>query len=312
MKEIDVIRKHHKIQRNLRKLSQLNPWMTGFAISMDWMMVAIAIATAEYTSSSLIYLAALFIVAARQHALLTLMHEGSHNRIAQNATLNDFISDVFAAFPLMMDTAKYRKNHLQHHHFLNSEQDPDWARKIHQPIWQFPRKKSLILKDSIQFVFVGAYEWGKLIRHFSSAKPLRIIFFATVLTTLVATGTFVLFLKYWLVSSFLILPSIQRIRSVSEHFGLPRTHELNSSRNVFAPSIERFFLSPHGVNYHLDHHLFPSIPFYHLKQLNGLLMEIPEYREHAHINSSYLWPDQRSVLRDLVDVPATPPPAEAA
>ncbi len=34
----------------------------------------------------------------------------------------------------------------------------------------------------------------------------------------------------------------------------------------------RFFLFPHHVNYHLEHHLYPAVPHYKLPRLHRLLM----------------------------------------
>ena len=93
-------------------------------------------------------------------------------------------------------------------------------------------------------------------------------------------------------------PLFQRIRSISEHFGLPREHELNGSRNIVAGPIESFIFSPHNVNYHLAHHLFPSVPQHALPALHGALMENDVYRNYAHNNDSFIV-KQESVFRDL-------------
>ena len=81
----------------------------------------------------------------------------------------------------------------------------------------------------------------------------------------------------------------QYIRSVAEHFGeLAYDHNLTSSRTVKANWLERFFLSPHNVGYHLEHHLYPGVPFYHLPKLHKLLMGKKEYSQKAHITKGYV------------------------
>ena len=35
----------------------------------------------------------------------------------------------------------------------------------------------------------------------------------------------------------------------------------------------RALLFPHHVNYHLEHHLYPAVPHYHLPQLHRLLAD---------------------------------------
>ena len=34
---------------------------------------------------------------------------------------------------------------------------------------------------------------------------------------------------------------------------------------------------PHNVGLHLDHHIFPSVPFYNLKKLHEILLKDPAY-----------------------------------
>lgn len=298
-KEIETLRKNPQLQHRLRSLSQLKPSRTIVAFVFDWSVIAGAVTLTELNFSVPLYVVAVLIVASRQHALLVLMHEGSHQRILKNARWNDLISDVFAAFPLLVGTDEYRKHHLQHHRHLNTDQDPDWVRKAKQPVWQFPRAKTLIYKDAFAAFVRGGPEWLQIGRYFSRPRASRFVFWAVALGAIAFTGSFTLVALYWFVPLLAVFPTVQRIRSIAEHFGLPRSNDLDSSRNVLAPAAELFFFGPHGVNYHLDHHLFPSVPFYNLKKLNAALMDIPEYRDGAHQNTSYIWPNGKSVLQDL-------------
>lgn len=74
--------------------------------------------------------------------------------------------------------------------------------------------------------------------------------------------------------------------AIAEHFGIPE-QALQSTRATYASFIERLFLSPHNVGYHLDHHLFPSVPAHRLPELHEDLLEIAEFRQSAHRSSSY-------------------------
>lgn len=88
----------------------------------------------------------------------------------------------------------------------------------------------------------------------------------------------------------------QYIRSVAEHFGeMAHEDDLSSSRTVRTNVIERFFLAPHSVGYHLEHHLFPGVPFYNLPRLHEMLMQQEIYQEKAHITDGYI----KGLLREL-------------
>ena len=88
----------------------------------------------------------------------------------------------------------------------------------------------------------------------------------------------------------------QYIRSVAEHFGgLSYDNLLSSTRTVRTPFIEKFFIAPHNVGYHLEHHLYPGVPYYNLPKLHQLLMERGNYKEEAHITNGYT----QGLLREL-------------
>jgi fatty acid desaturase len=108
------------------------------------------------------------------------------------------------------------------------------------------------------------------------------------------------YLLYWLLPSFTFLPLFMRIRSIAEHFGLyERTDDLNSSRNYHGPRPELFIIAPHNIGYHLDHHLFLTIPFCNLPKAHALLETIDDYQKRAHENSS-IFGTGKSVYRDLL------------
>jgi fatty acid desaturase len=89
-----------------------------------------------------------------------------------------------------------------------------------------------------------------------------------------------------------------RIRSIAEHHAIdepgsayPRT------RTTEATWLERIFLAPKNVNYHIEHHFFPSVPFYRLPELHAILMSKPGYRESAHVTRTYWGVLEESVGR---------------
>jgi fatty acid desaturase len=51
--------------------------------------------------------------------------------------------------------------------------------------------------------------------------------------------------------------------------------------------LERIFVAPKNVNYHIENHFFPSVPFYRLPELHAILMSKPGYREGAHVTRTY-------------------------
>jgi fatty acid desaturase len=134
------------------------------------------------------------------------------------------------------------------------------------------------------------------------AKFLRLGFYVSVVTLLLLFGAWKIFLLYWLVPMVWIFPLIVRLKNISEHCGLSAESELQGSRDVTCSWLEGWLIAPHYIRLHLAHHLYPSVPFYHLPKMHRLLTSFPVYREQAHQNSTYLLPSQDAVWRDLTCV----------
>ena len=76
-----------------------------------------------------------------------------------------------------------------------------------------------------------------------------------------------------------MLQPILRLRAIFEHGGVqdlssPLTAaRSNRTTGSVGAWVARTVLFPHHVNYHLEHHLYPAVPHYHLPRLHGLLRE---------------------------------------
>ena len=77
---------------------------------------------------------------------------------------------------------------------------------------------------------------------------------------------------YWLVPYCTVTQVFFRIRGAIEHGNVPDPENAyQQTRTYFMPALLRFFFAPKQVNYHLEHHLYPSVPFYHLPRLHAVL-----------------------------------------
>ena len=121
------------------------------------------------------------------------------------------------------------------------------------------------------------------------SKTARLVFYIIMFSVLTITGTWSYYLLFWIVPYLSTFFMYQYIRSVAEHFGeLAYDHLLTSSRTVKTNWLERFFIAPHHVGYHLEHHLYPGIPFYNLPKLHDILMSDANYHRQAHVTEGYM------------------------
>ncbi|MEZ0393354.1 MAG: fatty acid desaturase family protein [Pseudobdellovibrionaceae bacterium] len=295
---IDQFKLDPAVRKWVKEHSEARPGSHLLMMAFDWLCIGVTCALSLRFPHPALFTLSVMVIGCRQHALLVLAHDGAHNRISKNSRANDLFSNLFCGYPTLLSTKDYRRHHLAHHQHTNTDADPDWARKIQMREWQYPQNRVLMFTTMLKVFFVGGPLWIYFMSKMTQDNGPKMLYWACVLGVVTYLQAWPLFLLYWALPLMTVFQVIQRIRSIAEHFGLPRAHELNDTRNILAGPIEKFLLSPHNVNYHLTHHLFPSVPFSNLPGLHQKLNEHPIYRALAHNNDSFLF-GKRSVLHDL-------------
>jgi fatty acid desaturase len=121
-------------------------------------------------------------------------------------------------------------------------------------------------------------------------------FYAVVITVLAWFGALHLLLMYWFVPLFTWMTVIFRVRSIAEHSAIEgRVNAYAQTRSTGASVLEHIFVAPKNVNYHIEHHFYPSVPFYRLPELHRVLMSRSDFKDSVHVTRSYL-----GVLRECV------------
>lgn len=284
-------------QKLIKNLSVLTPWRTAVAIAFDWAVIAAAIAFSEHMETWWALIGAWIVIGGRMHAFGVLIHDFSHYRFISNKKLSEWVGDVLLAWPLFTFVDGYRKNHLTHHRYTNTDKDPDWQIKLGTRHFTFPQSWQFAIVNLLGYlVGISSYrDLKSLLTRLSDdeGKTLgyqlgRFAFYIAAAFAITILGLWQGFILYWLLPFVTFFLLFLYIRSVAEHFGsMDYESELGSSRTVIPYFWERAFVAPHNVNYHLDHHLYPSIPHYRLPELHAALMADPEYAEGAHITRGY-------------------------
>lgn len=286
--------------QSLKALYQTRPLRHAAGILFNWLIIAATITLSVQFPHPLLYVLAVLVIGARMHALAILMHDASHFRFLKNRKMNDLLTNLFSMYALFSSIEQYRDNHLRHHRNLNTEDDPDWLVKLGRKEFTFPKTKKEFLLTILAYLTLvsGVRDALWFLKRFGGSSKVadkslrqklpRLAFYLVLATALTGLGGWKIFLLYWIVPYFSTFFMFQYIRSVAEHFGeMEYDHLLGSTRTIRVNALERFFLSPHNVGYHLEHHLYPGVPFYHLPQLHQLLMEQEIYQEKAHVTIGF-------------------------
>jgi fatty acid desaturase len=216
------------------------------------------------------------------------------------------MSEVVLAWPHLVTARQYRKNHFAHHKYLNTAQDPDLKRRAGDPVWVFPQTVPNLARTLFRDATgLNAPAMLKLAASVASADSVptgflvsRYGFYASALGIIAYAGGLKGFALYWVIPMFTWLVMIMRIRSIAEHHAIDEPGSAYPRTRTTEPTwLERIFLAPKNVNYHIEHHFFPSVPFYRLPELHTILMSKPGYRESAHVTSTYWGVLEESVGR---------------
>lgn len=299
----------------LRELSRRRPGRAALAIARQWAVILAAAASAVSWDRWYGYLAAIVVIATRQHALAVLMHDGAHRLLFSDRRINDLVSDLLLAFPLFISTTLYRRHHLEHHRHLNTDRDPDydptaidnttrdWIRLFAADAVALNIVKTVGTLDQFSLLPVLRGDRG-VARAMGRARcALFLGGLAALAAVLVATGWWLPYLLLWIVPMITALSMILRLRDMAEHVGCDQDAGIGGTRSVLAGAVERALFSPCRINYHLAHHLYPSVPCYNLGALHRRLMENQAVRDRARISHSYLF-GRSSVLRHVAEARA--------
>jgi fatty acid desaturase len=291
----------------LEEFNKINSFKAIFAIFFQWFVIAVCIAASVYSKNWLVYIFSVIVIASRQQALGVVMHEAVHYHLFSNKKVGDLISQLFLAFPLGLSTTVYRHKHLAHHRFTNTENDPDYIQQKNSKEWVWPKNKKeafviffrdlvgLNLHDSLKMfsywspvpALIGI-EKDKSLKISTSEAILFFVFNVIAVGIILKLGIILEVVIYWYIPLITFLPFSSRVRASVEHNELKQAPgPLGVTRHTEAGLLERFLLSPCNINYHLAHHIYPSIPFYHLPDATKALLEKPGVKAHSDVTNGY-------------------------
>jgi fatty acid desaturase len=280
----------------VRQLTRRSAWRATIAVVEDFAVIALAVAAAlAFWSYPPVIIFSMLVIGTRQHALFVIAHDAAHYLLYENRNVNDLVGRACATVQgLSMCT--YRVIHRLHHNNLYGELDPDTA--LHGG---YPRGKAYLMKKLLKDLS-GLTAWktyayflggapalntstqvalrplddtsSKLKMDAISDRNVVIAFHVLMLIVFAWSGYLVQYLVLWILPLVTVVQAILRLRAIAEHgattdFSSP----LTAARTNVAPAWLEWLIFPHGVNYHIEHHLYASVPHYRLRELHREMLK---------------------------------------
>jgi fatty acid desaturase len=292
-------------------LNGARPLAFTFQLGSAWAVIVAIVSWAIYIDTVWATIIAIVVVATRHNVLGLLVHEQAH-LLGYRGRYGDLLVDLFAAYPLLVLTVEgYAQVHLAHHRNYFSANDPDFVRKSGEE-WSFPKTPletvKLFLADALGINTVRlirgkkpAAEDPMFVRRHRYPRWVRPLYFVLVAGTLTFTGTWWVFLVYWVLPILTVSQLIVRWGAICEHkYNLPGASMIESTPLIVLGWWERLLLPNLNFAMHPYHHFFPGVSFAGLPRIHEI------YCREGLVNHENVFEGYAAYLRFITRRPISP------
>lgn len=278
-----------KIEKEeLSALMQRSDWR-GFQHTVLFFALLIGLGVLAYFSIGTWWMIPAFFAYGTVYCFINhMMHETLHRTVYKTKWPNIFLHWI-GCFLQGQEAVANRWSHLKHHKVTYlGEIDPEV--EIHRPGSRKKLFKRIFLSNFFNPIPIVAPAFG----HISDAKKdmvpqrdwnwmkwsarLLILGYALIIASCIVFQT-ILPLVFTIFARFYGAP-LSRATDMIQHAGLEikvHDHRL-CCRTVYLTRLHRFLYW--NMNYHIEHHMFPAVPFHQLPKMNALLK--PQMPPHYH------------------------------
>jgi fatty acid desaturase len=274
----------------IKELSTPKPWRAMVDAAICWALILAAMGLVAYRPSWWTVLLAIPVIGNRYYALFIIGHDGLHRRLFPTIKKNDFWNDLLIMAPIGAITRLNNRNHLAHHRELATENDPD-------------RHKHACLNKAEHVEFLeflsGVASFWKSVKAVLSSWSQKNVQNAPARSTAnthtlrdfvilagwfgVLAGGLTWFIGWWAYPVLWLLPVYafmvlgDNFRSFAEHSHPEGDEAADRHRLItyIGNPLERTLVAPMNMNFHVAHHLWPSIPYYNLPAADRLIRQHP-------------------------------------
>jgi fatty acid desaturase len=227
---------------------------------------------------------AFVVIGVNFYGLYIIMHDGLHRRLFRSVALNDLWNDLTMTASIGAITRINRRNHMTHHHSTCLADDPDRFKYVHDD-------KDVVIP--FMAFLSGVRPLTKAVNNVFLKRPLKsldavepseryrprdlLLLAAWQLALIGGLSYWIGWWAYpclWLAPTYVFAYRADLVRVFCEHSMMTADDHADSSMRLITYEstwFEKPFFAPHNMNYHMAHHLWPSIPYYNLPEADRLI-----------------------------------------
>lgn len=306
--------------KGIIKPSELTPFITPgnlintIHIIACYSIAAVCIYTAHRMNNWAVTIFCMFIMGGVHHTLATFIHEAAHGHVFNNKKINDRLGHFFFAAPSMTYLEDYRYLHWEHHrHTGKVDRDPELGlyRAIGlkttsytkgEAVWEII--KSVIGISSIKgLIYLNRFYMGNR-KNGNIKKPgvfehaAVAFWWALVPALMYKLGMLGTYILVFIVPIFTFMTTALLWHGIGEHI---REKDGDLSQNTFGHNLNPLFLLyvyPIQSGFHLEHHLYPQLPWYSMRKFRKWADQNPEYKRLANqLTADSFFVGEKSIIK---------------
>lgn len=282
----------HEKRLRIRALHDLKPAWNWVAVFFPALWAVTAVLMFQFPSWP-IRLLGYLVIGTSIHAMTVLVHEASHVSMFRDRVWDRWVGFLMG-LPVLVSAMAYKVLHQYHHRHTREGGDPDEFNNVTDNkfllsllfyVWPIIGTPVYLIH-----VIVTAIQRGtpKEKHDVFVEYVLIILIWSGIISAIAYTGRWDILIHAWALPM-IVAMAFGNIRGWSEHTMTSPGHPLTQTRTVTSNKLTSFLMC--NLNYHLEHHLLPGIPWYNLPKVHQLLQD--EYREaNSYVYRSYwhfLW-----------------------
>ncbi|HEV7252712.1 MAG TPA: fatty acid desaturase [Mesorhizobium sp.] len=221
------------------------------------------------------------------YSLYTVVHEAVHSNISsrrKHLRWVDPVVGVIACAPLWLNFHQHKRQHMMHHAHTNEEADPDIYARGSFLGWLFFRLPWALINYFNPFQQYRDCKRFNCTRREIGYTAISFAVYSAVLLGLVAAGHGREVLVLWLIPWWIGQTVMLTFFTWTPHHDHHETGRYRNTRISLFPGAD-FLLQ--GQNYHLIHHMIPSIPYWRYR---ASFEEMRPILEKKGVRIEGLWP----------------------